>query len=301
MNVYSRDLTITDYGDEFTKNALQKKMEKTLALIKPDAVLKIGKILDHLGKDGFRISKLRSLRLSRSDAQEFYAEHRGKPFYDQLTEFMSSGVILAMELVADGAIQKWRKLLGPTNTFTAQQEAPSSIRALYGTDGTRNACHGSDSTMSAERELSFFFDQPSRFPVTARFSNCSLCVIKPHAFNQVLSGQIIDAVIEDGFEISALQLFNMTRVNAGEFLEVYKSVLPEYNKMAEEMCNGPCLAMEIRAENAVAALRELAGPHDPEVARLLRPKTLRAQVCQSSFCPHQLACAGSSVEQIARD
>ena len=288
MNVYSRDLTITDYGDEFTKNALQKKMEKTLALIKPDAVLKIGKILDHLGKDGFRISKLRSLRLSRSDAQEFYAEHRGKPFYDQLTEFMSSGVILAMELVADGAIQKWRKLLGPTNTFTAQQEAPSSIRALYGTDGTRNACHGSDSTMSAERELSFFFDQPSRFPVTARFSNCSLCVIKPHAFNQGLSGQIIDAVIEDGFEISALQLFNMTRVNAGEFLEVYKSVLPEYNKMAEEMCNGPCLAMEIRAENAVAALRELAGPHDPEVARLLRPKTLRAQVCQSSFCPHQL-------------
>ena len=278
MNVYSRDLTITDFGDEFTKNALQQKMEKTLALIKPDAVLKIGKILDAVAKDGFRISKLRSLRLSRNDAQDFYAEHRGKPFFDQLTDFMSSGPIVAMELVADGAIQKWRKLLGPTNTFTAQQEAPSSIRALYGTDGTRNACHGSDSSSSAARELSFFFDQQSRFPVTARFSNCSLCIIKPHAFNQGLHGQIIDTIIEDGFEISALQVFNMTRVNAGEFLEVYKSVLPEYNKMAEELCNGPCLAMEIRAENAVLALRELAGPHDSEVARLLRPKTIRAQV-----------------------
>ncbi len=66
---------------------------------------------------------------------------------------MSSGSIVAMELVADGAIQKWRKLLGPTNTFTAQQEVPSSLRAMYGTDGMRNACHGSDSTASADREL----------------------------------------------------------------------------------------------------------------------------------------------------
>mmetsp|Transcript_81671 Transcript_81671/g.219438 ORF Transcript_81671/g.219438 Transcript_81671/m.219438 type:complete len:284 (-) Transcript_81671:25-876(-) len=252
-------------------------MEKTLAIVKPDAMLKIGKILDAIARDGFRVARMRSLRLTRSDAQQFYAEHQGKPFYDQLTDFMSSGTIIAMELVADGAIQKWRKLIGPTNTFTAQQEAPSSLRALYGTDGTRNACHGSDSSASAQREISFFFEQPGRFASSARLSNCSLCIIKPHAFNQNLFGQIIDAIIEDGFEISAIQLFNMTRVNAEEFLEVYKSVLPEFNRMAEELCNGPCLAMEVRAENVVPALRELAGPHDPELARLLRPKTIRAQ------------------------
>jgi len=69
----------------------------------------------------------------------------------------------------------------------------------------------------------------------------------------------------------------MTRTNASEFLEVYKGVLPEYSKLAEELSNGPCFALEVRSENAVQALRELIGPHDPELARVLRPTTLRAQ------------------------
>ena len=201
--MYSRELVIVDYGDEFTKGQLEQKKEKTLALIKPDAFLKVGKvrrpqrasptrslalcpavlganmacwsqILNAIYKDGFRVGRMRSLHLSRGDAQEFYAEHRGKPFYDELTEFMSSGPIVALELISDGAIQKWRKLIGPTNTFKARDEAPSSLRAQFGTDGTRNACHGSDSPASADRELNFFFTQPGRFPVTARFKNCTL-------------------------------------------------------------------------------------------------------------------------------
>lgn len=276
VNVYSRELTVSDYGDEFTKTALQTKKEKTLALIKPDAYLKCGRIIDAIQSDGFRIAQLRTIQLTRRDAEEFYAEHRGKPFYEGLTDFMSSGTIVAMELVADGAIQKWRRLIGPTNTFTAQKEAPNSLRALYGTDGTRNACHGSDAIASAEREIGFFFGQPGRFPPTARFSNCTLAVVKPHAVVKGDMGKLIDAIIEDGFDVSAMKMMNMTRVNAGELLEVYKSVLPEYQKLSEEMCNGPCLAIEVRAENAVQALRALAGPHDPELGRILRPKTLRA-------------------------
>jgi len=276
VNVYSRELVVTDFGDDFTRTTLQTKMEKTLALVKPDAYLKAGKIIDAIVHDGFRISQLRTFQLTLGDAEEFYAEHRGKPFYGGLTDFMSSGTIVAMELVADGAIAKWRRLIGPTNTFTAQKEAPGSLRALYGTDGTRNACHGSDSTASANREIGFFFGQPGRFPPTARFTNCTLAVVKPHAMVKGLAGKLVDAIVEDGFEVSAIQLMNITRVNAGELLEVYKSVLPEYNKMAEELCNGPCLAMEVRAENAVQALRALAGPHDPELARVLRPNTLRA-------------------------
>lgn len=146
VNVYSRELVVVDYGDEFTKGQLEQKKEKTLALIKPDAFLKAGKIVNAIYKDGFRIGRMRSLELSRADAQEFYQEHQGKPFFDGLTQFMSSGPIVALELVADGAIQKWRKLIGPTNTFKAREEAPGCLRAQFGTDGTRNACHGSDST-----------------------------------------------------------------------------------------------------------------------------------------------------------
>ena len=184
---------------------------------------------------------------------------------------------VALELVADGAIQKWRKLIGPTNTFKAREEAPGSLRALFGTDGTRNACHGSDSPASSDRELAFYFDQAGRFPTTARFDNCSLCVVKPHAVKAGTSGAILDAVIDEGFEVSAVEMFNLTRVNAGEFLEVYKGVLPEYNNMVEELSTGPCIAFEVRSEHAVQAVREVVGPHDPELARVLRPKTLRAQ------------------------
>jgi nucleoside-diphosphate kinase len=76
VNVYSRELTVSDYGDEFTKTALQTKKEKTLALIKPDAYLKCGRIIDAIQSDGFRIAQLRTIQLTRRDAEEFYAEHR---------------------------------------------------------------------------------------------------------------------------------------------------------------------------------------------------------------------------------
>merc|ERR1712216_691099 len=94
VNVYSRELVVVDYGDEFTKTQLEQKKEKTLALIKPDAFLKMGKIIDQINKDGFRIGRMRSLQLTRRDAQEFYAEHKDKPFFGELTEFMSSGPLV---------------------------------------------------------------------------------------------------------------------------------------------------------------------------------------------------------------
>lgn len=80
-------------------------------------------------------SNLRVCQLSRQEAEQFYAVHRGKPFFDKLTAFMSSGRIAAIELVGPGAVLKWRELIGPTDSNKARMEAPSSIRAHYGTDG----------------------------------------------------------------------------------------------------------------------------------------------------------------------
>lgn len=92
---------------------------------------------------------MRICQLSKAEAASFYAVHQGKPFYDALTDFMSSGKVAAMELVAPDAIAKWRGLIGPTDTAQARQQAPSSLRAKFGTDGTRNACHGSDAVDTA--------------------------------------------------------------------------------------------------------------------------------------------------------
>ena len=94
-------------------------------------------------------SKLRMCKLSKGEACQFYEVHQGKPFYEKLTDFMSSGNIVAMELVASDAIAKWRRLIGPTNAETAREQAPQSLRAQFGTDNTQNACHGSDAPDTA--------------------------------------------------------------------------------------------------------------------------------------------------------
>lgn len=94
-------------------------------------------------------SKLRMCQLSKGEASTFYEVHKDKPFFEKLTDFMSSGNIVALELVAKSAIGKWRGLIGPTNSETARKEAPESLRAKFGTDNTQNACHGSDAPDTA--------------------------------------------------------------------------------------------------------------------------------------------------------
>lgn len=122
-------------------------------MIKPDCYMNIGKIINMIEEDGFTISNIKMAKFSEQDAQQFYAEHKGKPFYNPLVQFMSSDLVVGLELVADDCISKWRKLLGPTNPANAKSESPQSVRAKFGTAGERNAAHGSDSLTSAAREL----------------------------------------------------------------------------------------------------------------------------------------------------
>ena len=84
-------------------------------------------------------------------------------------------------------------------------------------------------------------------------------------------------ILQAGFEISAMEMFNLSRAVVEEFMDVYKGVLPEYFPIVENLSGGPCIALEVRQQNAVASFRELCGPHDPEIARHLRPDTIRAK------------------------
>jgi nucleoside-diphosphate kinase len=112
---------------------------------------------------------------------------------------------------------------------------------------------------------------------TAVLNNCSLCIIKPHIVKDGLLGQVIDEILQAGFEISAAELFYLSRKVIEEFYDVYKGVLPEYLPIIEHFSNGPSVALEIRQENAVASFREFAGPNDPEIAKYLKPESLRAK------------------------
>ncbi|XP_066562209.1 nucleoside diphosphate kinase homolog 7 isoform X3 [Amia ocellicauda] len=221
VNVFSRQLHLIGYGDQYTASKLGSKKERTLAMIKPDAVLKMGDIIQIIYDAGLTITKAKMTKLSWKEAMDFYAEHQSKSFFNNLLQFVTSGPVVALELMGDEAVSGWRGLLGPTDSNVARSEAAASVRARFGTDGTKNAGHGSDSLASAAR-------------------------------------------------------VNMDRANAEEFFEVYKGVVAEYTSMVAELCSGPCMALEICATEAPRTFREFCGPADPEIARHLRPNTLRA-------------------------
>lgn len=188
---------------------------------------------------------------------------------------MSSDVVTGMELVSENAINKFRDVMGPTDAAEAKNSAPRTLRAHFGTDNMRNALHGSGSPSEFNREQSLFFSK--NFSTTAAFNNCTCCIIKPHIVHEGLAGQVIDMILQEGFEISAMELFNLDKPTAEEFFEVYKGVLPEFVGMIEHMTSGPCIVLEIRQENAVQSFRDLCGPMDPEIAKNLRPNTIRAR------------------------
>lgn len=131
-------------------------MNRTLAIIKPDAVDagKAGKILAHLESAGFTIRALRMTRLSSFQAQEFYAVHRERPFYDSLVGFMTSGPVIPMVLEGEEAVPRLRKVIGATDPAEAAEE---TVRRLYAESKERNAIHGSDSDANAAIEIAFFF------------------------------------------------------------------------------------------------------------------------------------------------
>ncbi len=131
-------------------------IEKTLAIIKPDAVKKniIGRIIQRIEDEGFQIKAMRMVSLTKDDAKGFYIVHKARPFYESLTEFMSSGPAVVMMLEREDAIAKWREVMGATDPAKAE---PGTIRHTYGFSIERNAVHGSDARDTAEWELAYFF------------------------------------------------------------------------------------------------------------------------------------------------
>jgi nucleoside-diphosphate kinase len=131
-------------------------LERTFAIIKPDAVSRgqQGEILARIHQAGFTIVAIKSMRLTKEEAGGFYAVHKARPFFGELTEFMSSGKIIAMVLEADSAISKWRDTMGATDPKKA---APGTIRHDLGTSIGTNCTHGSDAPETAAFEIGYFF------------------------------------------------------------------------------------------------------------------------------------------------
>jgi len=133
-------------------------MERTLSIIKPDAVAKnvIGKIVDRFESNGLRIAAMKKIKLTREDAAKFYEVHKERPFFNDLVEYMTSGPVVVMVLEGENAVAKNRELMGATDP---KEAAPGTIRADFAESIEANAVHGSDSLENAQKEIAFFFAQ----------------------------------------------------------------------------------------------------------------------------------------------
>lgn len=131
-------------------------VESTLLIVKPDGVRRglVGEVLRRVEAKGLRIAEMRMMRIDRSLAEEHYGEHREKPFFGDLVEFITSGTVVVARLEGEGAIDVWRTMMGPTDPASAPA---GTIRGDFGLIITENIVHGSDSPESADRELKLFF------------------------------------------------------------------------------------------------------------------------------------------------
>ena len=133
-------------------------MERTLSIIKPDGVRRglIGEVIKRLEAADIKIVAMKMIHMDKKEAQGFYAVHKEKPFFDSLTEFMTSGPIVVMVLEGDDVISRYRKLMGATNYKEAE---PGTIRADFATDIEKNVVHGSDAPETAATEIKYFFSE----------------------------------------------------------------------------------------------------------------------------------------------
>jgi len=245
VTILNRQLKIVDYGDTFTKNSLEKLKESSFMIIKPEAYQRMGQIISAVKSHGLMFTKMQMGKLTKDQAAQISAES---------AEALSSDVLVACVVAGDNA----------TTQLAAYAAGEPGVYASADFD-------------AAQREIGLVFNTWNLTP-TALFNNCSLLFVRPHAMQH--AGEIVNTILNANFEISAMQQFSVDAVNSLSFLEVYRGVLPEFNDIATEMSSGPLLAMEIRQKDCVAALREIVGPHDPEIAKHLRPDTIRAKYGQ---------------------
>ncbi len=132
--------------------------QRTLSIIKPDATERNleGTILEMIQENNLRVIALKKIRMTKEEAQGFYAVHQDKPFFDSLTDYMSSGPIVVSILEGEDAIEKYRRIMGATDPGKAEE---GTVRNLYGQDIEKNSVHGSDSPQTAAQEIPYFFNQ----------------------------------------------------------------------------------------------------------------------------------------------
>lgn len=261
-------------------------VERTLALIKPDALAR-GKVdrqtLEDLVEEkvaaaGLIVVAKRKMVLKKCEAETVCEDLRGSPDFDgAVGVLLKEPGVVALCLEGRGAIGKWLLMCGPANSGAARDRAPGSLRAVWGTDGTSNAVHGSASLSASERELDALFPScasPNPNPSGLALQR-TLCIVKPDGMPHL---QTIRSEIQGaGFTIIRQK---QTTLSADRARELYRDHAgkPSFNSIVREATSGPCCLMVLCRLEAVAVWQQLIGPESVKEARRIRPRSLRARL-----------------------
>eukprot|EP00048_Salpingoeca_helianthica_P023863 m.27788 g.27788 ORF g.27788 m.27788 type:complete len:382 (+) comp9040_c0_seq1:1572-2717(+) len=253
VNIMSRQMKIVDFGDDYTRKALGTRRENTLVVLKQGDIPRCGAIIDALCSSGLVLAHVRMGYISPPDAEELLGD-RDAPSFATVAGQLSDGPVIALGLLGESACATVARIVSSSSAYSSPDAA------------------------TAARQAALVFGESSVVLPSPAFEQSTLCLIKPHAVASGLAGRIIDAVVQKGFRLGALQSFTLDTASASEFLEVYKGVVAEYPAMVAALTAGTSIALEVVGDGDVHALfREFVGPTDPEIARHLRPATLRAR------------------------
>mmetsp|Transcript_28170 Transcript_28170/g.27014 ORF Transcript_28170/g.27014 Transcript_28170/m.27014 type:complete len:354 (+) Transcript_28170:119-1180(+) len=250
--VLSRELDIIDYGDLATKQALQHQNQQACIILSSNIYQKWGQIIQILNEN-LTVIGIKSIYTNKDTANEILQITNSNKSSDILTR----GVSLAISLSGSDAI----------NTVfdcTSQKHGFDPESVIIGDNG-----------MQVNELTDLIFDGKGGMKDTATLDNCTCCIIKPHVIKSRNIGDIIDMIIKQGYEISCISTVTFEKTQAEEFLEVYNGVVPDYSDQVIQLSSGMCVALEVRAEDAVMVFRETAGPWDVGMAKELRPESIR--------------------------
>lgn len=263
VNILSRQLYITGFGDTKTQEKFSRDLEATIVIINFSGFQYLGSILTVFEKNNFAISRGKMINQDRMKINCSSLETKLEKKY------------VVLELRGENCFNVCARLLIECENATVTMP----LRAELG--GLKKYCLGQSDKTLIKQEINIFFPLAREIHCnSAIYENTTCCIIKPHAVREGRAGEIVQDIINANYEITAFEIMTLDFASATEFLEVYKGVVTEYKDMVAQLVSGPCIALEVksnRSSKTPEEFRNLVGPSDPEIARKLRPDTLRAK------------------------
>lgn len=247
--LYSRELDIVEYGDGFTRSKLAKELQSSVILCPSSSQSSWGSLIEAGNAKGLTVASAKMVMLGSQQVGEVQSVLGTSSGLDD-----PAGVLILCMQGADG-VQVAKDIVESVGLTAKVLVSSSSAEA----NDLRGMLLGPKSDLASSVTL----------------DSCTCCIIKPHAVREGLIGPILSHLAKQSYEISAFSTLYFNNESAEEFLEVYKGVVPEYGDHIVELCGGMCVAMELRAQDAVRTFRQTAGPWDVEMAKELRPHTIR--------------------------